>query len=422
MEDKRTINVKKEVTEYLDDDFLSSLEEENNKLKRTTSQNIELLEIEDDIEILTTSNPKEEKKFKIDDDNPTEILDLEPLSTLLNNDDDIEELELDYDFFAIPKIEVTTNQQNIEEEKQSEIKTTNNEQEVEKFEQTTEILENTLELKNINIKTTPTEIKKKTKIKKGPWFILLGASTLVITLVVYEFFFWQQDSFKTNKQIESIVETTGIKELQNDMNINVGLPSAPISINVPFLEVDFNNLIKQNQDVQGWIKVKNTNINYPFVQTTDNQFYLKHSFNKNPNSAGWVFADFRNNIKEWDQNTILYAHGRLDNTMFGSLKKVVEEEWYEQKENHWIQISTKTSNSIWQVFSVYTIKPETYYITPNFENKEEHQEFLDTLIKRSDYNFDVELNTNNKIITLSSCYNKELRVVLHAKLIKEEPR
>ena len=75
---------------------------------------------------------------------------------------------------------------------------------------------------------------------------------------------------------------------------------------------------------------------------------------------------------------------------------------------------------MWYVFSVYTIKPESYYITTEFNNDEEYLEFLETLRDRSIYKFDISLIKEDKIITLSSCYNDEKRMVLHAKLISEE--
>ena len=56
------------------------------------------------------------------------------------------------------------------------------------------------------------------------------------------------------------------------------------------INVDFYDLKKTNPDVVGWLKVNGTNINYPFVQTKDNKYYLTHGFNKKYNEAGWVFS------------------------------------------------------------------------------------------------------------------------------------
>lgn len=291
------------------------------------------------------------------------------------------------------------------------------EEEIQDYKEPSSNLENTIELLDILKPTTPIQVKNKIKPKKKPWIILLSICILILLGLAYKAFFWQKDSIETNRKIEKIVKTTETKE---SIIKKENIPGATVKEDeryFNYLEVDFEKLIEENVEVQGWIKLNNTNINYPFVQTGDNEYYLKHSFDRSYNTAGWVFADFRNNFDTFDQNTILYAHGRLDNTMFGSLKKVVEKSWYEEEENKFLQMSTPKSNTIWQVFSVYTIEPEIYYITPNFSDKEEYQTFLDTLTKRSVYDFKVNLNTDDKILTLSSCYNDTLRVVLHAKLV-----
>ena len=133
--------------------------------------------------------------------------------------------------------------------------------------------------------------------------------------------------------------------------------------------------------------------------------------------------DYRNNKEEFDNNTIIYAHSRNDTTMFGSLKNVLTTAWLENKENHLVYLSTPYENTMWQVFSVYTIPSESYYITPRFETEEEYTTFLITLKNRSIYDFNTELNINAKVLTLSTCQdNYGNRVVLHARLIKRETR
>ena len=184
------------------------------------------------------------------------------------------------------------------------------------------------------------------------------------------------------------------------------------------IDVDFNDLKNINPSTIGWIQVNGTNINYPFVQTNDNKYYLNHSFNKSKNSAGWVFMDYRNNISVLDKNTIIYAHGRLDNTMFGSLKNILTSGWLNNKNNYIVKLSTEYENNLWQVFSVYKIKTTNDYLQISFISNESFLEFTDKLIKRSNFNFNTKVNENDKILTLSTCYNEKEKVVLHAKLIK----
>ena len=103
---------------------------------------------------------------------------------------------------------------------------------------------------------------------------------------------------------------------------------------------------------------------------------MNHSFDKKNNeSLGWVFLDYRNNNDLNNKNTILYAHSRLDKTMFGISFKGIKIILYNNKDNHIIRLSTDTENTLWQIFSVYKIPEESYYITTNFNNNEEYNKF-----------------------------------------------
>lgn len=188
------------------------------------------------------------------------------------------------------------------------------------------------------------------------------------------------------------------------------------------IDVDLNELKKQNNETVGWIQVKGTNINYPFVQHSDNSYYLSHDFSKKKNNAGWLFLDYRNNINQINKNTIIYGHGRLDRTMFGSLKNIFKSDWLNDQNNYVIFISTEKENTMWQVFSTYRIKTTSDYLRINFQNDNDYQNFLDMITKRSEHNFNTPINTNDNILTLSTCYNNEKKVVLHAKLIKYQKK
>ena len=189
------------------------------------------------------------------------------------------------------------------------------------------------------------------------------------------------------------------------------------------MSVNFDELKNKNSDTVGFIKVNGTNVNYPIVQTTDNSFYLKHAFDKSKNSAGWVFADYRNDMVNFDKNTVIYGHSRSNQTVFGSLKKVLNKSWYGNKNNHIIKLSTPTENTLWQIVSIYTIKPESYYITTKFSDNQ-FKTFIQTIKDRSEINFSGTLNENDKILTLSTCEDVAgtTRLVIHAKLIKLDKR
>ncbi len=187
---------------------------------------------------------------------------------------------------------------------------------------------------------------------------------------------------------------------------------------VPVINVNFEQLRKINNDTVAYIYVKNTNISYPVVQASDNKYYLDHSFNRKSNNAGWIFMDYKNRLDGNDRNIILYGHNRVDGIMFGTLKNTLKSEWYDNKDNLTIQLITNDKVYKYEVFSIYKIKAEDYYIQTEFDNN--FKEFADKLAKRSVHNFNVVIDEDDSIITLSTCVGfSDTRLVMHAKLIKD---
>ena len=255
-------------------------------------------------------------------------------------------------------------------------------------------------------------------------FICLGISIYNITI-------HKNEENNINGQINTIEENVSIEEVPENENIEIIKPEEVISKENPYwdyikmnlIDVDFQELKTINKDTKGWIQVNGTNINYPFVQSNTNKQYLNHSFDGSKNSAGWVFLDYRNDLSTFtDKNTIIYAHGRIDKTMFGSLKNILKSGWLKDPNNYVIKLSTEYENTLWQVFSVYHIPTTSDYLKINFKNDEAFNTFTKMLLERSAHDFNTSVSSNDRIITLSTCYNKEEKVVLHAKLIKIEEK
>lgn len=273
-------------------------------------------------------------------------------------------------------------------------------------------------------------VKKKKKLILKKWIrvTLLIIFLLILSFSIFKLFIWKQEGDEIKSIEKKIIEETPPEEKESTPE-NTEIINPPNNkdndywnyIKMNMLNANFNELKKKNKDTVGWIKVEGTNINYPVVQTINNDYYLNHSYDKTNNKAGWVFADYRNNLNDFDKNTIIYAHGRVDTTMFGSLKNILQSSWYNNKNNHIIKFSTVKENTLWQVFSVYTIPAESYYITTQFSSNESFIEFVNTLKNRSQVNFSALPSGNDKILTLSTCKDsKGTRVVMHAKLIKVE--
>ena len=219
------------------------------------------------------------------------------------------------------------------------------------------------DVKDITLATN--NAKRKVKIEKAIWSIIVLFS--ILTAIIFSIILLNSyiENRRTKKIVNKIYEMADIKEIKINENEEQEILDDEVENNdisttensyIPtlydtygsmnMLEVNFTNLLNVNSDTKGWIKVNGTKINYPFVQTTDNNYYLKHSFDKSNNKKGWVYMDYRNSIDNLNDNTILYAHGLVNNQMFGSMRKILKSSWYNNKENHIIKVSTLTDNQL----------------------------------------------------------------------------
>lgn len=289
---------------------------------------------------------------------------------------------------------------------------------------------NKFAINKLYYKFAPKETKKY-KIYK--YSVMLSSIIFFITSAIIINWFIQGVSI--NNLSNALTEDTPIKAITDEGTL---IEEPPVEenneenkktslywkyLNTPLSSVDFTELLKENKDTVGWLIVNNTNINYPVVQTKDNDYYLKHAFDKSKNSAGWVFADFRDDFENLSQNTVIYGHGRKDKVMFGSLNDSLNAKWYTNEDNQIIQLSTIKYNTMWQIFSIYKIQAESYYISTDFTSDSSFETFINTMKERSIYDFNVDVTKTDKLLTLSTCFdNKGIRTVVQAKLVKIQER
>ena len=284
---------------------------------------------------------------------------------------------------------------------------------------------NSFAINKLYYKFAPKESKKYKLYKACLTFslvIFIFTSVIIVN--------WLKQGYSIKKLENGIVESTDIYKVEEGTLYNVDSVDTNNYgsqywkyLQTPLSAVDFTELLKINSDTVGWLIVNDTNINYPVVQTGDNDYYLNHAYDKTSNNAGWVYADFRDNFNIFSKNMVIYGHGRKDKIMFGSLTKALDKNWYTKEENQIIQLSTLKYNTMWQIFSVYTIQAESYYISTDFDSNDEYARFLGEMLHRSIYNFNVNLSTDDKILTLSTCYNDNgIRLVVQAKLVKLQER
>lgn len=171
---------------------------------------------------------------------------------------------------------------------------------------------------------------------------------------------------------------------------------------------DYSALIKINPDFVGWIKVPNTEINYPVVKCDNNSFYLDHNFYKESDYRGAAYMDFRNDSKYLDSNTIIYAHNAYDTTMFSQLVQYEDIEFY--KKSPVIEFNTVNRVYKWKVFAVFITNASPSedngyvfnYIYP-YMGGDNFDGYITEINKRRLYDTGVDVNKNDKILTLSTC-------------------
>lgn len=185
-------------------------------------------------------------------------------------------------------------------------------------------------------------------------------------------------------------------------------------------EINFQELININSDFVGWIKIDETNINYPIVQGTNNTYYLKHSFYKEYSNAGSIYMDATANSDFTSQNTFIYGHYTSNGSMFGQLGKYMEQSFYDEHKD--IYIYTPTKNYKLEIFSVHVDKASSKSYQMNFTTEESYKSYIDLMKEYSVIKSDVNVDyTKDKIVTLYSCshernHAKDDRYYIHAKI------
>ena len=198
--------------------------------------------------------------------------------------------------------------------------------------------------------------------------------------------------------------------------------------------IDFKKLEARNDDTVAWICIPGNDsitglpVDTAVVQTTDNSYYLSHSFDKSENVNGWIYADYRNNMDQItsNYNTIIYGHAR-SYRMFGGLKNLNSTpDWYKNGYNHFIKITTPKDETIWQIFSWHETNVYYNYIQTEFADAQEFINFATELQDKNElkgYFSTFEFTENSRILTLSTCKgsNPANRVAVHAVLVARNP-
>lgn len=252
--------------------------------------------------------------------------------------------------------------------------------------------------------------------------ILLCIMVFIGIAAYFYFLFIQSDS---NEEIseavkELIVEETTEKENNEAINLDYYIIDG-----VPVQE-KYKDIYLKNKDFVGWITIDDTEIDYPVVQTLDDEeYYLRRDFEGNYNIAGTLFLDRQSSFKLPSDNMIMYGHHMHNGTMFKGLLKYEDEDYY--KEHKYITFDTINGNATYEVIAAYRTQIYSedsnafkYYEFHNALSAEEFDDFIDNSKKLTPYIIDCSAKIGDKLLTLSTCayHTSNGRYVVIAKRIE----
>lgn len=165
--------------------------------------------------------------------------------------------------------------------------------------------------------------------------------------------------------------------------------------------IDWNKLRKINPDIIGWIKIKDTQINYPIVKGTTNQTYLHTDFKKKYSYGGCIFLDYHDHKDiSKNQHSIIYGHHMRNGSMFADLTKFRKGNFAKK---HQIILYTPQKTYHLQVFSVYAKNADSE-IPVTFKDKNDKQVYIDRLLGRNCVSgIEKRADVTKNIFTFATC-------------------
>lgn len=172
------------------------------------------------------------------------------------------------------------------------------------------------------------------------------------------------------------------------------------------IPVDFAALQEQNPDVYAWIQIPGTNVDYPILQSADdNSYYLTHTIDGVKATEGAIYTENYNSKDFEDPNTVIYGHNMKNGSMFRTLHNYEDRDFFD--ENREVIIYTPDSVLEYRIFAAYIYDNRHLLLNFDFEDEDVYQQYLDDIFSIRNMNAfidtSMEVTTEDKIITLSTC-------------------
>lgn len=237
-----------------------------------------------------------------------------------------------------------------------------------------------------------------------------------------------------SKNSEDLEIKSELIEMRGEVKIDEA-DYVKIKEKVPTILDEYVSLYKRNSDIVGWINIEGTAVDYPILQTDDNNFYLDNNFDKEYSRSGSIFADHRASItpESRSANIVLYGHNMASGEFFAS---IMNYKAYNDRLDYYsahpvINMDTIYEKGKYKIFAAMTTNVDEedgevfkYFKIHEFKTKGEFNDYVGKVLDRSMfYNPDVDVTYGDEIITLSTCDfsmgSADLRFVVFARRVRK---
>ena len=239
--------------------------------------------------------------------------------------------------------------------------------------------------------------------------LLIGICAILFLVSLYKIFDYHYESYKSMSKNEELIELIYYEEFEYSF------------------EDKYEDLLAKNSDMIGWISIEDTKLNYPVMQTKEEEeYYLRRNFEKNYEFRGTLFANIEANFFTKNDNVIIYGHNMDDGTMFRTLRKYLNKSFFEK--HRFILFETISGAYTYEIIYVIKTVDNTehplYIDYSNFYNIKDEETFNEQMKRYNDaslYEVSKVPQFGDELLTLSTCeYSHENgRLIIIAKKINE---
>ena len=249
-----------------------------------------------------------------------------------------------------------------------------------------------------------TFIRKKEKQRKI--FIILCAAIAMVSfsaLGVYSYF-----GERTTKNNETLTQLIGDTTFSRSPDRQPVVVHRTAEAEIPDVLEKYQTLYNRNKRLIGWLKIEGTNIDFPVMQTGDNEYFLDHNFNQQQDNNGSIFMDYQCKVIPRSDNLIIYGHHMKSGKMFGQLDKYEKQSYYEK--HPIIQFDTIYEEGTYEIMYAFRSRVYNendivfkYYQFIDVNSADEFDSNMREMAALSYYDTGVTAKYGDEILTLSTC-------------------